>query len=308
MMSYKDFKNELYKGLKERLSNRFGSTVDVFCGTLSNGKDGLIIRKTGENTAPSLEFEMLYKDYVNSGEKFDRVMYAVSTSAVDALNKASALEAFTLDVLDYESVKKRLFLRVVNSKTRMLAETSMPSRKILDLVLTCYILKANQGDSFELSCILPVTDDMLKVYGVSEEKLFADTFENSPKIMPARVSPLVSILGELSGNEIPDQDGLPLYVVTNEKMVNGASALFYPGVMEQVSEELKGSFYAIPSSVHEFLVLPDYETNDEGDPLKNMINSVNNEFVVPGERLGEGSYYYDVNTRLFMKTEDRIRN
>ena len=47
----------------------------------------------------------------------------------------------------------------------------------------------------------------------------------------------------------------PLIVVTNETGIDGAAAVFYPGVMDQLGEEIKGDFFILPSSVHELLLL-----------------------------------------------------
>lgn len=90
-------------------------------------------------------------------------------------------------------------------------------------------------------------------------------------------------------------------------MVYGAAVLFYPGVMDEVARKLGGSFYAIPSSVHEFLAVraEDFqEENDDTDPLKGIIGDVNN-FLQPDEVLGAGAYYYDAGKRVFVKAEDR---
>ena len=73
---------------------------------------------------------------------------------------------------------------------------------------------------------------------------------------------------------------------------SGASALFYPGMTERIAEIMGGSFFVIPSSVHEVLIKPD---DGSMSPLElaRMVKTVNDEAVSPSERLGNRVLYYD---------------
>ena len=47
-----------------------------------------------------------------------------------------------------------------------------------------------------------------------------------------------------------------MLVLTNNVQLNGAAALFYPGVMDQAAERLGGDFIVLPSSTHEVIMIP----------------------------------------------------
>lgn len=57
--------------------------------------------------------------------------------------------------------------------------------------------------------------------------------------------------------------GVPmLMVLTNDKGLNGAAAMFYPGQLDQVADGFHSDFFVLPSSVHEVLILPDDKATD----------------------------------------------
>ena len=103
--------------------------------------------------------------------------------------------------------------------------------------------------------------------------------------------------------EMMHADQVPLTVVTNEMKVNGASALFYPEVMDQLAEKIGGNFFILPSSVHESLVLPDDGSQSIGD-LKAMVMEVNATQVDPVDRLSDDVYHYDAQDKVFEKAQD----
>ena len=54
----------------------------------------------------------------------------------------------------------------------------------------------------------------------------------------------------------------------------GASALFYPGFLEQVAKRFRGKFFILPSSIHELILVPDYGEDvkvTEEDFLSNSV-------------------------------------
>jgi hypothetical protein len=83
------------------------------------------------------------------------------------------------------------------------------------------------------------------------------------------------------------------YVLTNENHLFGASALFYDGVKERIYD-LIGEYYALPASVHEWIIVPVKDgTDDEVDALKEMVMRGNDEVVDYTEVLSKYIYLYD---------------
>ena len=94
----------------------------------------------------------------------------------------------------------------------------------------------------------------------------------------------------------------PMTIITNDRLVDGASAIFYPGVMDLVGERMQGDYFILPSSVHETLVVPD----DGGvslQELTDMVKEVNMTQVSPEDQLTDQVYHYDIADHVFEKAE-----
>lgn len=92
------------------------------------------------------------------------------------------------------------------------------------------------------------------------------------------------------------------FVVTNQQRIGGASALFYPKVMDKLGEVLGHDYFILPSSIHEMLVLPD-NGKISADELRMMVTEINATQVSPAERLTDDVYYFDTKNHTFGKTE-----
>ena len=67
---------------------------------------------------------------------------------------------------------------------------------------------------------------------------------------------------------------------------------------------MKGSFYVLPSSIHEVLLAP--ANSDDPDDLtgtvknlKDIVQTVNRTEVAPEEKLSDSVYYYDAKNKTF---------
>lgn len=65
-----------------------------------------------------------------------------------------------------------------------------------------------------------------------------------------------------------EDDICPMYVATNSKKLNGACVMLYDGLLRDFARKVGRSFYIIPSSIHEVILIPDtldmdilYESN-----------------------------------------------
>ena len=68
--------------------------------------------------------------------------------------------------------------------------------------------------------------------------------------------------------------------------------MLYPDLLRRLSEKFSGSFYVIPSSIHEVLLLK--ATKDEDTAyLNRMVRAVNEQRVAPEEVLADHVYFYD---------------
>lgn len=176
-------------------------------------------------------------------------------------------------VSSYETAKDRLFVTV--------NRTPHPHGvicRVEDLYLNFHVLLSGNDEGRD-SVI--VTDKMLSLWKISAEELNKVALANTAKLYP----PKIGIL------PIGAATNVTLGLTTVNEL-NGAVALFYPGMAEKLSGYMGGSYFVIPSSVHELIILPyDFMTPTE---LKEKVKTVNDSGILTEEDiLSYSVYYYD---------------
>ena len=289
---YKDAKVEIYQHQK-----------------LNEQYTGLSVRREDQRVTPTVNMESLYKEYNREGRSISDMAKEVA--------KMIQMEPPGLDInrlLDYEKAKESLYIRVSNAEQNQDMLENAPHMLYEDLAVTYHI--AAQMDEDGLASTL-VTDNLLAQYGITQEQLHEDAMKNAPQILPARVESMGEVMRRMMRSDMLSSgmdeetmeamledmamvDDTPMTVVSNDRGVNGASALFYPGQLDVIAEKLEGDFFILPSSIHESLVVPD-DGNFSYHELQNMVEEVNSTQVHPSERLSDEVYHYDSKDRVFEK-------
>ena len=103
--------------------------------------------------------------------------------------------------------------------------------------------------------------------------------EKYSQIFPCDIMPMESALEELLEELQADvrqhlAREIPMLILTNAGKTYGACCILYPKVLEQLAKRVDGDYYLIPSSVHEFILLP-VDQGRSAEELKEMIVEVN---------------------------------
>lgn len=128
-----------------------------------------------------------------------------------------------------------------------------------------------------------VTRGLLKAWGITEDQLF-----ETAETMQGNVSTMSDIM---TGNTTTDYniDHAGMLVISNDTKVNGSGVLLNNDFLDKIAQENGGTFYIIPSSIHECLCVK----GDDPKFLKEMLLSVNAEALKPEERLSDTVYKYE---------------
>jgi len=315
-MNFEGFVNRVLDQIKEYLPESFQDTEFVVRQheKLNNQYAALTIADV--KMAPIINLEDYFYDYEH-GRSFDSIMGAISESVSmeqPELNFAA--------LADFDKAKELLFIRVSSAEKNADYLKNVPHIIVEDMAIT-YHLKMNMDENGVASAV--VSHDNLRMYGVSVEELHQVALENSEKLFPLYSFDLNERMRQ---NFIEDmkRDGMPdemieellkefpesgenaMTVVTNDVGVNGAAAIFYPGVMERMAEIAKGDFFILPSSLHETIILPD-RGNFSPEQLAEMVKEINATQVEPWDRLTDEVYHYDPIDKVFEKAtsfEERI--
>lgn len=311
-MNYGEFQRAFADGIVDRLpEDQKNANVRIGMNRkLNQSYNGLTVHQEGDPVAATVNLDRMFDRY-EAGEDFENL--------VDEAMGMIQMEKPDFDIaklMDYDSVKDQLFIRVSNAEMNADSLENVPYIMQSDLAVTFHVMVDAEMDG--VGSVM-VTDSMMNQYGVDFDTLVQNAMASAPNVMPVKVENMADMMSEIFRNdmlaegmspqeaeamlEMMHADQVPLTVVTNEMKVNGASALFYPEVMDQLAEKIGGNFFILPSSVHESLVLPDDGSQSIGD-LKAMVMEVNATQVDPVDRLSDDVYHYDAQDKVFEKAQD----
>jgi hypothetical protein len=314
-MDFEDFKSTLMDLVTKEIEDRELEGISMKFDTI-NSPDGMtdrLIVSVGESKM-SMAFRLkeIFRD-VNEGESMDcdaiKMVNTIEANIDVVKTKESEVKDF---VSDYEKVKDHTYLRLIPGNSPVLTET--PHRMIEDMALVVNIHLENFSDENGRSCVV-VTKPLMDMYGIDEAQLFADAERNSLAEEPLVFTPLCDMIRSLiESNEVPspEEAGIVTYIATNKSGFHGASVLAYPDFAEKAAETIGGSFYMLPSSVHEFILI-----KDDGKPnakdLNKMVRNVNETVLEPRDLLSNQCYHYDakkkvLETGIQYANKERARN
>ena len=205
-----------------------------------------------------------------------------------------AIEAMTtveyvLDNVTPQIMSKRNFHR---ESAKLNAEIF--NEDFLDLKVAYRVHGKN--DSYMMSYLL--NKDFMNKMNISEADVKEHAKENMREI--TRTKPLentiTELLGEDGGDVAIDDLGLGLWVI-NGGLNYGAGIIIYEDLMSELLMNIKEntSFYILPASVHELIVLSALAEYTE-DELRGIVREVNATEVGDESKLSDELYYWDYET------------
>ena len=288
-MRMDDFAERICVAVEEKLGK--GVHTEVKNVRKNNGilLHGLLISLEGQRVVPTVYLEQFLEIY-ESGIPFEEVVSRLLAVYRESMPKGGIDMNF---FRYYEAVKDRICYRLIGRKGNEAMLDEVPHKDFLDMAICFYY--AYQGEKLGEASIL-VYNSHMEMWNVSTADLLAAAEENTSRLFPWKCRMMEDILVDMDEVDVeePGQE-ISLKVLSNEKRLYGATCILYPGALEKIAEK-EGSFYIIPSSIHEVILLPDDGKKPTKD-LKRMIYEVNRTQVVPEEVLSDSLYYYDSHIR-----------
>ncbi len=275
---------------------------------------GLTIRKGDKDreAVPVIYLEPYYDAYRFEGKDMEDIMHEI---ARDYQKITRDIPDFDLPEMTPEGIRDKLFVKLVNTRSNQ--------ERLKDLVrlpvdggftLTAYI----NMDGFSGNAMIQVTRDLAANMGYDERKLMQDAMCNTVSAHPPTLTEMQKVMMNMAGlrrlepgdnllSESPEPvEDLTMLILSNTDLYFGATALFYPEIRQQIADVTGGSFYILPSSVHELIILPDNGGHDE-QALAQMVRSINSTQVQPEEQLGNKVLYYNAAMDRLMVAVDLDR-
>lgn len=287
-----------YGSLREELLVRCPVGMEISFQTITRNNDvrlhGCLLRRNESHIAPTLYMENfydLYKDGMSVGETAD-AMLKICVNSLDDVRE------FEFAPEDWESVRKMIGMKVLGYERNPELLQRVPYIRYEDLAVVFIFVLKEAGITGGVAVI---TSELSGLWGISAEELFAQARQSAPVLLEPVVSNIRNMIGDCPEEveEIIDdpENAVDMYILTNKSQTYGASALFYPGLLEKITDYLGGGFYILPSSVHEVILIP--EAAGEPDALRRMVQEVNRCEVPEDMILSDNVYYYDPEEKQF---------
>ena len=299
-MDFNEFKNTLMDLVSKEVEDRGIENLSMKFTTIDSpdGQNERLMVSVGDSKM-SMAFRLneIYKN-VEDGEDIDHAVFKMVNTIESSITVIKTKEDEVKDfVSNYENVKDHTYLRMIPGNSPVLKDT--PHKMIEDMALVVNIHLDSLTDDNGRSCVV-ISKPLMEMYGIDEKQLFADAEKNSIENEPIVFRPLVDMIkGLIENEEIPDPAdmGIVTYIATNASGFQGAAVAGYPDFAEKAAEALGGSFYMLPSSVHEFILIKDDGTPKAKD-LNAMIRNVNETVLEPRDILSAQCYHYDAKAKV----------
>jgi len=310
MMNYELFKEVVAEKFMSFMPTGFHEFVlDVHAVTKVNQTmDALNIIPAGDNewkVSPTLYINQMYKHYQDCGD-----MQEVFLKAAESMVQGFMHAPDQKSVVDFENTRNNIVMVLVNTEQNKDLLDHVPSRQFQDLSIIYRWVVDQSSDGISSTII---NDSLAERIGMTEEALYQLAVENTKQIFPPTVKSMNEVIRDMFAKDgMPEDmvdmmfgemtDDRAMYVISNDRGINGAASMLYENELHQLAERLGTDLYIMPSSVHEVIAV----STNMGDPnsLAQMVNEINMDQVSLEERLSNQVYHYDKDLRKLSMATD----
>lgn len=182
-------------------------------------------------------------------------------------NLAAGKEYAKLDIMallekgEYEPLREKIFIRPLNFQDHRYELRDYVYKKVGDIVLVLYLLARDErtGERHDVSSMkLPRV--IMEGWGLPEEEVWENAMSSTYMMSPPRMylnpmdtynPPYHKGAFMALNSDVKPLSAMSIPTVTTTTQMNGAIAMFYPGVKERIAEMFGGDYYIAFTSIHE---------------------------------------------------------
>ncbi len=220
--------------------------------------------KSGRGIIQRLAIRKMYENSENNG--FETVVKDICD-----LQKQIGQSNFDLSSIgpretgDYMKLRNQLIVRPLNYNLHIHDLKGCVYKRVSDFALVLYQVISDTDDILATS---KIKREELKHWGMEgqEEQVIQDALRNTADLFPAcvydqRTGKEENLMEkEFAKADIIMHARMDIILVSTFKVINGAVALFYPGVMEKLMRIMGGPFQAVFMNINDVMIF------DEADP------------------------------------------
>lgn len=290
-MNYQEFLSCMQTELSNRITS--DATLKIQTITKNNGThyDGLIILQPGSNIAPTIYLTPYYHRYLD-GVPLEDIYDDILTSYEEHLPESNFdIEMFT----DFARAGTHIVMRLVNAKYNRELLTDVPHIPYHDLAIIFYCLV--YADTDNQGSIL-IHNSHLELWDVTIDEIYQLARQNTPVLLPHLLIPMAEMLRAHPTIDLLDFADIPMYILTNTYKTNGASAILYETLLEQIANRFEKDLIILPSSIHELILVPvDHAQTQDLTYYSQIVCEVNETQLADDEILSDHAYLYQRNSR-----------
>lgn len=282
------------KEVKEAVESKVGTGFDVTVNKVTKNNDlvldGLVIKATDTNIAPTIYLNGYYESYEDGAMNLD----AVVDSIIDTYSRHNSVTFDISTFTDFDAVKNRICYKLVNTASNKKLLEDVPHRELFDLSIVYYVVVSVEAN---VTGSIIIHNNHIELWDITENDLYEFASDNTKRLLPAGIKSMFDTLSEMINMEdLPDTDDL-MYVLTNREKLQGASTILYPDVLSAFADRKNANLWLLPSSIHEWIIVCD-DGNMNRETLSEMIQEVNSTQLAVDEILSDHPYYYNRTTKV----------
>lgn len=305
-MVYETFLETITEQLQNALGEEFEFTLRPLPKNNGVTLDGLTIQSPASPLAPTIYLNPYYQHHLQ-GLEIDAIVHDI----LELYRSTPLPSTVTIQDLDsFPDLEKKIMFRIIHSSSNQVLLSDVPHISYLDLSIIFFL-------ALERTCAGQMTalihNHHAARWQVSARELWSLAQKNTPLKYPAQIRTMTEMMTGYdwgakdnsfsSGSfDLLLQDNaneLPLYVMTNQSGLYGASCMLYQNVLRDFAARIQQDLIILPSSIHEILLTPD-SPNASYEELSRMVTSINRQDVPLEDQLSNQVYRYT-------RCDDRIR-
>ena len=285
-MNYQEF----VTAVKEKVKNMLDDSlyVEIVTTLKNNGSErvGLSISDSSVNISPTIYLEEFYQ-YHNCTSSLDYIAQEI----ISLYEEVRFDHDIDIDFIKNFSLAKHSigYKLICQWKNNELLE-KIPHKNYLEYAIIFVLYLESEPNC---QGVVTITNELLDMWGKDIDDIYEIAHHNMPLLCPFSLVPMHDMVCELLDNSNTKVlEDSPLYILTNETRLHGATTLLYEDALSYAADKIGESFFVLPSSIHELILVPE-SISPNWEDLDQMIAEVNETQILAEEVLGETAMYYD---------------
>ncbi|HEX3076319.1 MAG TPA: DUF5688 family protein [Lachnospiraceae bacterium] len=244
----------------------------------------LVLLKEGKNFAPNIYLQPYYEAYQKG---------AAMKDLADRL--CSIYQGYTTPIVEdkfdysFDRMKAVIIYRLVSYDRNKKLLEKVPHMKYLDLAITYHCLVREDEEGIGT---IRITNEHMENWNVKLTDIHKMAISNTQRLFPHNISSMEEVMKGLLTLEYNTETAQKrMYILSNQKGINGASCLLYKDVLTGFAKKLESDFYVFPSSIHEVILVlaSDLRSSKE---YSEMVREINRTQVAEDEVLSDNIYFF----------------